>query len=225
MGQRAEELRQEIADTRDDLGVTLDAIGDRVSPGRMMDRRKERVRSRFSDVRERVMGSADTISTRVGEMVPSSGGGMSGSGMTEAVTGMAGSARDALRDAPQLGRQSAQGNPLLAGALAFGFGFLVASVLPKSDTEQEAANRMAENLQPMKDTLTEVGQQVASVAKESAAQIAEQAKEEASEAAQQVKESASQAAEQVKSDAQSATQTVKEQASSEAETVKSNAPI
>ena len=33
MGQSAEELRQEIAGTRADLGDTLDAIGDRVSPG------------------------------------------------------------------------------------------------------------------------------------------------------------------------------------------------
>ena len=42
MGQSAEELRYEIADTRAELGQTLDAIGDRVSPGRMIERRKNR---------------------------------------------------------------------------------------------------------------------------------------------------------------------------------------
>ena len=40
MGQRAEELRQEIEGTRAELSGTLDAIGDRVSPGRTVDRRR-----------------------------------------------------------------------------------------------------------------------------------------------------------------------------------------
>ena len=36
MGTSAEELRRDIAQTREDLGETIDAIGDRVSPGRVM---------------------------------------------------------------------------------------------------------------------------------------------------------------------------------------------
>ena len=40
MGQSADELRHDIEATRGQLGETLDAIGDRVSPGRMIERRK-----------------------------------------------------------------------------------------------------------------------------------------------------------------------------------------
>ena len=43
MGANTASLRQEIEGTRSDLGETLDAIGDRVSPGRVIERRKNRM--------------------------------------------------------------------------------------------------------------------------------------------------------------------------------------
>ena len=55
MGQSATELKQEIAQTRQNLGETLDAIGDRVSPGRMVERRKNRMARGFQNVRDRVI--------------------------------------------------------------------------------------------------------------------------------------------------------------------------
>ena len=45
MGQSAEELRRDIEQTRNGLGNTMEAIGDRVSPSRMMERRKNRFRN------------------------------------------------------------------------------------------------------------------------------------------------------------------------------------
>ena len=44
MGQSAEELRREIEETRDNLTGTVDAIGDRVSPGRIVERKTNRAR-------------------------------------------------------------------------------------------------------------------------------------------------------------------------------------
>ena len=44
MAERTEELRQEIEQTRDHLGGTLDAIGDRVIPGRVVERKVNKVR-------------------------------------------------------------------------------------------------------------------------------------------------------------------------------------
>ena len=58
MGQSAEELRYEIADTRAELGQTLDAIGDRVSPGRMIERRKNRFVVGMRSAKDRIMGTA-----------------------------------------------------------------------------------------------------------------------------------------------------------------------
>ena len=43
MGKSPEELRSDIARTRDNLSGTLDAIEDRVVPGRIVERRKDTV--------------------------------------------------------------------------------------------------------------------------------------------------------------------------------------
>ena len=60
VGQSAEELRLQIAATREDLGTTVDAISDHVSPSRIVQRRKNRVASRWIAARESVMGTAST---------------------------------------------------------------------------------------------------------------------------------------------------------------------
>ena len=44
MGQAADELREEIERTRDEMASTLDAIGDKVSPKLQAERQKERLR-------------------------------------------------------------------------------------------------------------------------------------------------------------------------------------
>ena len=46
MGQAADELRQDIERTREDMATTLDAIGDRVSPRLQAERQMERLRDR-----------------------------------------------------------------------------------------------------------------------------------------------------------------------------------
>ena len=57
---RAQQLREEIAQGRSELSGTLDAIGDRVSPRRIAERRVNRIFGVFGTVRERVMGTAKT---------------------------------------------------------------------------------------------------------------------------------------------------------------------
>src|SRR6185503_1625840 len=106
MGQSPEELKDNIEMTRGELGETLDAIGDRVSPGRVIERRKNRVRAGVMGLRNRVMGTAQgTVDTA-----------------KERLT----STMDTVRDAPEAGLQQTQGHPMVAGALAFGIGFLIA---------------------------------------------------------------------------------------------------
>ena len=115
MGQSAEELRYEIADTRAELGQTLDAIGDRVSPGRMIERRKNRFVVGMRSAKDRIMGTATDAGHAVTE---------GAQGVGEGIADTAGSAVDTVRSAPQAARQQAQGNPVMAGAVAFGLGFL-----------------------------------------------------------------------------------------------------
>ncbi|HEX2384768.1 MAG TPA: DUF3618 domain-containing protein [Acidimicrobiales bacterium] len=68
MGQTTDELRSQIAEQRDDLGRDLEAIGDRVSPGRMAQRRKAAVRERFTSAKEHVMGTAGDARDAVGSV-------------------------------------------------------------------------------------------------------------------------------------------------------------
>src|SRR4051794_41986204 len=77
VGQSAEELRREIEATRGDLGTTIDAIGDRVSPGRIVERRTNRMRGGIRSVRESVMGRASSATGAVTGTASGAAGGVS----------------------------------------------------------------------------------------------------------------------------------------------------
>lgn len=212
MGQRAEELKREIAESRDHLGSTLDAIGDRVSPGRVVDRRKTRMRNRATGMRERLMGAAEVATHRLEDAA---------SGLSGRAGEAAGSAREAVSDKARTAQQPAGGgSPLLVGALAFGAGLLMASVLPEGEAEGETAARLAGKLEPARQTLTEAGQDLAESAKEAGTEALQELKSQAETGAQQVKESAAEAAGQIKEQARSAAADVRDEASSQEQTVR-----
>ncbi len=189
MGQSAEELRQEIAGTRADLGDTLDAIGDRVSPGRVMERRKNRMTNGLRAAKDRIFGSA------------SDAGG--------AVADTAGSAVDAVRSAPEAAITQTQGKPMVAGAVAFGVGFLVAAAFPPSEVEEHAAGKMIDKAEPLKDQLTAAGQDVAEHLKEAATDAATQVKDAATSGGDQVADIAKDAAQHTKDATSDAAQKVR----------------
>lgn len=174
MGQSAEELRRDIAGTREELGETLDAIGDRVSPGRMIERRKNRITNGARALKDRVMGTVDdgtgAMSTRA-------------SGAAEAIAG-----------APDAVRRQTQGSPLAAGGVAFGIGFLLAAAIPPSRREEQAAEQLLDKAEPVKEQLTESGKQVAGMLKESAAEAVEHVKQVATDGGREVADTAKDAA-------------------------------
>jgi len=174
MGQSPEELRREIEQTRSELGGTLDAIGDRVSPGRIMERRKNRFRDGVGSVRDRVMGPVETTRSTFAS-VPSragdAGSGVAGS-VAEHASGMASGVADTVKSAPDVARSGAQGSPLAAGALAFGVGFLAAVVFPGSEKEAELAQKAQQAAEPLKEEAQRVGQEVAANLQEPAQQAA-----------------------------------------------------
>jgi len=186
MGQEPEELRRDIERRREDLGETIDAIGDRVSPGRIIERRRNRMVDNVRSVRERVMG---TMSSTM-----SSGAG--------AVGDAAGNVRDHL--GPEAVKQQATGSPLGAGLVAFGIGFLVAATLPTTETEAQAAERAQGALEPAKEALTEAARSVAGDVKQGATEAAQEMKQTASTAASDVADTAKQEASSVKDDARQA---------------------
>jgi Protein of unknown function (DUF3618) len=180
MGQTADELRRDIEETRSDLGSTLDAIGDRLSPGRIVERRKNRVRRALGRMREQVMGSESTPTA-----------------LADRAGSAASSAADAARHAPEAIRERTEGNPLMAGALALGAGFLVATVLPMSRKEKDLGGEVREKAQPVVDELTEAGREAAEHLKEPARQAAGEVKSTARESAEELKSTAKDGAHEV----------------------------
>ena len=58
MGQAADELRQDIEQTREDMAETLDAIGDRISPRLQAERQMDRLRQRGIEPKQLAMAAA-----------------------------------------------------------------------------------------------------------------------------------------------------------------------
>ena len=190
MGQSTEELRRDIEQTRDGLSDTLDAIGDHVSPGRMLERRKNRTVQGIQSLRDRVMGTV--------------------SDAKDGISDGAGSAVDTITSTPDTVRAQTQGSPLATGAIAFGVGFLIAAVFPPSRSEQRAAQTLLENAQPVKDELLAAGQDVASELKDSARTALEEVKDTAADAKQAVADTAHDNVEATKETAQAAAGSVKD---------------
>ncbi|HEY0517924.1 MAG TPA: DUF3618 domain-containing protein [Ilumatobacteraceae bacterium] len=197
MGQNAEDLRQDIARTRVDLGGTIDAIGDRVMPGRIMDRKKSNLAVRARSMKDRVMGAAHVPSEKAHELMGAA---------SDKMHGLA----DEAGSMPENMRHRAQGTPLAAGAVMFGIGFLVAAAIPPSEKEKEWSGQLIENAEPLKEKVSEAGQEMVEHLREPASQAVSELKDAATGAAQEVSSTASDAARQTTEQAKQATQTMKD---------------
>ena len=198
MGQDTEGLTTTPADidaTRTNLSRDIDELTDKVSPGRVVERRKQAAKGRIGSVRDKVMGA-----------VPMSGSGGSGGGVGGKVSDAAGTDSDSAGGAVDAIGSKAQGNPLAAGLVAFGAGMLISALIPASEKEAEVAQRAV-------DAAKEHGQPVVDEAKSVGRQVGQELKESAAESAQQVKETAQDSVENVKQQGQSSARTVKDQAS------------
>ena len=185
MGETTEELRQQIEQTRNGLGDTLDAIGDRVSPGRMVERSKNRMTGGVRSAIDKVMGTAhDTGQTLAG----------AGHDTTDAM------------------RTHTQGAPLVAGALALAAGFLVAVAFPPSDKEKAITSDLLDKAEPIKAELGHVGQEMAEHLKEPAMNAVDEVKSAAQDGAHTVADAAQHAATDTKGQVHDAVDSVKEQA-------------
>jgi hypothetical protein len=194
MGKSATEVRADIEDTRQDMSETIDAIADRTSPRRIIDRRRRRMSAGWRSARERIMGRAETAGGTAGDQARH---------LSDSARETAGSVVDTARGLPGAVTEQTQGNPIAAGILAFGAGLLVASLVPPSDPEQQLAGTLREQSQPLQDELKQAGQQVV-----------EDVKSTARDGAEQVKQRAADAAGTVQNDVRSSAQEVQDQARS-----------
>ena len=185
-----DDVRREIEATRNEMSGTIDAIGDRVIPGRVIERRKNQVSQGARSVVDRVMGKAHDA--------------------RDTVSGAVGSAGESVSDAPAAVLSQTQGAPLVAGVIAFAAGFLVAAAFPPSQSEKDVvSDKLADKVEPLKAELKQTGQEVAEHLKEPATDAVQSVKSAAQDAAQQVAGTAKDAAQQTSGEVQGAVQDVK----------------
>jgi hypothetical protein len=209
-------IRRQIEDTRRELSYDVDALNEKVNPARVVDRRVTAAKGRITNIKEKVMGTAQDTTYQAQGMASNAAGSVQGaaSSAVDSVQGAASSAVGAVQQAPDTVIRQTQGNPLAAGLIAFGVGWLVSSLLPASEKEKQLAQQAETAVKEHKDTLLEP-------AKQAAQEIGDQHKPAAQEAVESVKATAQDAATTVSEEGKSAAADVQGQAQQSKTTVQS----
>ena len=213
-----DQIRREIDQTQRELSADVDALTEKVSPPRIMERRVRRTRVAMTNVKDRIMGSTSDAYQTAGSTTSGTRQAVSdrASSARDTASDMASSAVDTVRSTPDTIRRRTTGNPLAAGLVAFGAGWLLSSLLPASEPEQQVATQVkdfaTEQGRPVAKQLGAAGQEAAQELRESAQQRAESVKQTAADAASTVKGEAQSAASDVRDQAQESTSRVRDQA-------------
>ena len=128
MGQDPSEIRQQIAQTREEMGDTIDALGYKAD---VPARAKDKVTGTVDRARESVAGTVGSVKG--------------------AVTGKAGSVKDAARTAATSDKAHkavgvAQSNPLGLAIGSVAAGFLIGMLLPSTRVEDERIGAIADEV-------------------------------------------------------------------------------
>jgi ElaB/YqjD/DUF883 family membrane-anchored ribosome-binding protein len=191
MTNNPDEIRRDIEDTRSRLSSDVNALTETVSPSNVARRQADKVVGVATSVKDRVMGTADDLRS-------------TGADAASSVGQAPGAAADKARS-------KTQGNPLAAGLIALGAGWLVGSMLPASEKEKQAASSLKDHAEPLVDEAKSVAQDTV-----------QELKEPAKQAAQSVKETATQAKDNVAQEGRSTAEDVRSQAQTSADNVRSS---
>lgn len=186
-------IRADIERTRSELSRDVNALGESVTPGHMARKGADKVKDRAAGLKDQIMGSASDA----------------GHATSDSASSMASSVGDTAHGAASTVKRQARGNPLAAGLVALGAGWLLGSLLPASSKETEMAEAVKDRAAPVLD-------EAQSTVKQMAQEGAEHLKEPAQEAVQTVKDRAQDSVQTVKQEGQSAAQDVGESAKSHA---------
>jgi hypothetical protein len=196
-----EEIRANIEMTRRELGQDVDALADKVTPSKIVDRQTRKVTGALGSLKDRIMGAADDAKSSVSDAGHSVGHGVS----------------DVAHNVGDVGHtvaRKAQGNPLAAGLVAFGAGLLIAALIPPSDKERELASQVEEKAQPLVDKAKDVAREVGENLKEPARDAVESVKSTAQSAGQTVADEAKAGGQAVADQAKDSTERTKDEFSS-----------
>lgn len=224
MSTNAQGLRRDIEAARGELGSTLEEIGDRVAPKKVVARTKSDIADKVDEVKEKVsprrLLGAPVRAVRSGvRNVVGAGERLSPDSPGAAVEKL----RNAATDGAGTVRDKAEGNPMAAGLFAFAAGFLAASLLPPSRQERELIERAKAELQPLADEAAAIGKDMATTMGDRARIALERVKETAGESAEEVRAEAESSVREVKGRAKAAAGDVGAGAKSAARRVKGEA--
>jgi len=197
-----DQIRGSIERTQQNLRDDVDALTEKVSPPRIVERRVQRTRYAMTNLKDKIMGSATEQTSAIGGAASSSAGAAkdtlaeTAGAAKDTLTGAVSSAADVASSVPEQARRHARGNPLAVGLIAFGAGWLVSSLLPATEPEQQAASQV-------KDLATEKGRPVVQRLGQAGQEAAQELRESAQERVQSVRQTAADAASTVTDEARS----------------------
>ncbi|MFJ6654086.1 DUF3618 domain-containing protein [Microbacterium sp. NPDC091313] len=191
MSDSPEQIRAEIDRTRGELSSDVDALADKVTPSKIVQREKNKITGGLRSVRERIMGAADDAGASIKE---------GGSSVVHGVS-----------DAGHTAAAKAQGNPLAVGLIAFGAGLVLASLIPASSREKQIARDVKDQAQPLVQAATDAAKDVGEHLKEPAQEAAQAVKERATDAVADVRDEASNAASDVADRSREARENISDQ--------------
>jgi len=189
-----DQIRAEIEQTRANLSHDVNTLTDTVTPSHVAKRQVDKAKGAVVGVKERVMGSAADLHS-------------SASDKASTVAGKASDMGSAVSGAPTTVKNRAAGNPLAAGLIAVGVGWLVGSLMPVSEREKQAATQVKETALPV---VSDAAKEVAENLKPAAQEAVESVKETATDAATTVKEEGKSSAQDVQGQALDAKDTIQE---------------
>lgn len=211
-----DEIRADIERTRHELSRDVDALAEKASPTRAVHRQGDRVRERMTSLKESVMGSpTDPFSAHSEPGLRDRAGDLAdetrhrAQDLAHEAQHRAEDAVHAVQRTPAQVRRRTRGNPLAAGLIALGAGWLVGSLIPASRAEQEAAERVKDEAGPLVDEV-----------KSTAQDMGEHLKPQAQEAVDSVKDTATTGMEHVKAEGQDQAGQLKDQSAQAARTVR-----
>ena len=194
MGEDPDTIRDEIADTRERMGETIDALGYKAD---VKSRAKESIQEKKDSAKESIVGATQSVKEKIVG---------AGSSVGDSVSSVGGSVSDKTPDAGQVKHQAkravgvAQSNPLGLAIGSVAVGFIAGMLIPSTRVEDE-------KLGPVADDVKERAKQTGQEALEHGKQVAQDAAQSAQET---VKESGQEHAQHVRDSAQDHAQEVQE---------------
>ena len=185
MGQEPSQIREEIEETRAEMGDTVDALAYKTDV-------KTRVKESFADKRERLIGQVQGTTHKVGKATPDG---------------------QQVKEGAQQAVGVAQENPLGLAVGGLAAGFLAGMMLPSSKIEDERVGPIADQVkETAAETGKEALDRGREVAGQVAEQAVEGAKAAGQQAMDTAKEAGQEQAEELKDSAKEGAQEVREQA-------------